>query len=202
MKRNKHITVLTMAATLLSAFQSSGLMPVMAQTVPADVIVDFEDKATGAALPVFSLEGSGAAAAVVAPSPGGRAGKAARLTTSAGAPASGLNIRVANLPDGHVLSDYDYLAFDYYRTEDDGQAGTTYVAMNGREVWDEPYSDHFGDHGRWYRRVVPLEGFEGDERTRITALRIAILGGGKDYYIDNVRLVRDVDYGRHRSNGR
>lgn len=170
----------------------SGL-PAYSQT--ADVLVDFEDKALGEVIPVFSIEGSDAARAVCEADPAGSNNKVVHVTTAGGADKSALNIRLANLPAGHVLGDYDYLAFDYYRAETDPGHALAYVSMNGREVWRDDQTTDYEARGRWNRRVIPLESLEGNTKTRIAPLRIGLMGGGKDYYLDNIRLVRDIDYG-------
>lgn len=168
-------------------------LPVLSQK--ADVLVDFEDKAEGNAIPVFSLEGSSAARAVVASDPLNAKNKVVHVTTSADATESALNIRVVNLPDGLTLGDYDYLEFDYYRAETDPGHAIAYVSMNSKEVWRDSNTICYENRGRWNRRVIPLEQLKGNTKTRIAPFRIGYLGGGKDYYIDNIRLVRDIDYG-------
>lgn len=60
-------------------------LPVLSQK--ADVLVDFEDKAEGNAIPVFSLEGSSAARAVVASDPLNAKNKVVHVMTSADATA-------------------------------------------------------------------------------------------------------------------
>ena len=162
----------------------------------ADVLVDFEDKETGSVMPVFSLTGSSAAVAVVADDPaGGNRKHVVHVTTANDARESGLNIRLANLPSGYTLSDYDFIAFDYYRGDNDSGSAKAYVAMNGREVWRDPVPGPYEQKGKWFRRVLSLESLAGNTKTRIMPLHIGLLGGGKDYYIDNIRLVRDIDYG-------
>lgn len=88
-----------------------GLMPItltalMAQGQPTDVIADFEDKAVGTAIATFSLDGTATATARTEAAPGGRSGQAAHITTTVAAKTSGLNIRMATLPEGRVLGDY------------------------------------------------------------------------------------------------
>lgn len=161
----------------------------------ADVLVDFEDKAVGEVIPVFSLEGSAAARAVVAADPLNAQNKVVHVTTGADATESALNVRVVNLPTGKTLGDYEWLAFDYYRADEDLDNGDAYVSMNGKEVWRDARNICYEARGRWNRRVISLEALKGNTKTRIAPFRFGYLGGGKDYYLDNIRLVRDVDYG-------
>lgn len=179
----KFLTVLTVL------FVSVGV--IVGQT--ADMLQDFENMDTNIALPRFRVEGSGTCSAIVINDPTNPGNKVAYVVNDESATASGLNFRRLLLPEGRVIGDYDFLAFDYYRIS--GGSQRAYLGLAGEKVWCDPHPVTYGGTEQWNRCTISLEELKGNSSSTLMAFHIGLLGSGSEYYIDNIRLVRDIDYG-------
>lgn len=176
---------LLLSASLLAA-------TACAQTV--DVLEDFEGRTLGSTITRHAVSGSLCTAKVEA-DPLDASNKVVHVTTTASSANSVISLKNMALPEGADLTDYKYLTFDYYRDENDAGDARAYLYVQGKKVWQDSWTTGLGATGRWNRRSIPLESLGATSASKIRLLHLGFLGANKDYYIDNIRLARDLDLG-------
>jgi len=186
MKHNYFFTILAVALT----FGTSGALS--AQTF--DVIEDFEGYAIDSTVYRYQISGS-ACKAVVEADPTDATNKVCHVTTTSASSQSVLNLKNYVLPEGVRIRDYKYLVFDYYRNPSDQNGCLVYLSINASTVWQDPWNASPSTTGRWQRRVISLDKASTFTSNKIARLYVGLLGANKDYYIDNIRLVRELDAG-------
>lgn len=160
-----------------------------------DTIEDFESREVGSVITRQTLSGS-ACQATVSADPQRASNHVAHITTTSSTNRSVLSLRGMAFPDGKKMRDYKFLAFDLYYTADVGNTAAIYLAINGTKVWQDGWAGARAAQGRWITRTVPLDVLGKAVWSRCSTVHLGLVGGeGTEYYIDNVRLVSDLNLG-------